>query len=127
MAGYLKQLLLDCAQNKLPIEIKVDLLTAIEDTYHSGVYSLEDIYILDLYLQGYTVYEICTRTQTSLQQTQNILERLFETIATLSGYTDDKLIHLAESNKRYRTSALPMFSRFLNEYGHMFETHDVQS
>lgn len=126
-AALVKELLLDLAQHKLTIDTRSDLLTAIKRMYMSGVYTLKDIQILDLYLQGYTVEEIATQYNTFSNSIQELLERLFITIAEISGYNDDLIIQRAVYTYGHRPAKLEEFKHFLKLQGNHFSSHGIVS
>lgn len=127
MAGYIKELLLDAALNRLSVEVQSDLTIAIEQTYQSGMYSIQEMHYLDMYLQGYTSHEIAQQYSMTTEKVDIVLERIFQTIEELSGYTDDTLTKRIERNIHYRRSGIRELQSFLAIHGKRFMTHGVEA
>lgn len=125
MSGYVKELLLDLALNRLPSEQKSDMIQAIEKGIYGHVFTLRDVLILCKYITGYTAQEIGVELHITTEAIELTLARIIRSIETLSGYTDVSLVRRAESNGRYTKGKLNQMSLFLLKHGQRFMSHDV--
>lgn len=126
MSGYVKELLLDLAIDRLSIDQRADLSIAIRQTCLSGVFSAADLHYLQLYLQGYTAQDIAEQHMKTTEYVEIILTRLFTAIEHYSGYTDDILINKVINSKKYRRSGIPKLQQLLHMHGKQFMTHELQ-
>lgn len=90
-----KELLHDLVHNKLDIDSRVVLVSAIEHIYKSGVCTKKDILLLDLYLCGYSAEEIAMQSVLSTEVVISILARVITAIEHTSGYLDDLFLQRA--------------------------------
>lgn len=122
MPGLLKELLLDYALHRLPIDQRNDLTTAIASLYRAGVIKRQDIIILDLYISGYTSKEIAVYIpNTDIDAT---LSRMLKAIESASGYTDNGFIHKVAA--LYSKERINKLTLFLIDHGNNFNTHEVE-
>jgi len=126
MSGYIKELMLDYALRRLNEETRYDLSMAIEQAFKSGVFTYQDLQILDMYLSGYTSIEIAAKLLYVTEQIKTTLSRIFMAIATYSGYDDAILIRKVERDKQYRRSGIRELQDFLSDHGQQFVTHDIK-
>lgn len=123
MAGWIKELLLDYGLNRLSIDQRSDISTAINDLINAGVFKRQDIKILDLYIAGYTATEIAEQLITTTDMIEATLVRVFRAVESASGYTDSSFIRKA--SLRYTERKLSDLSLFLAKHGQRFHTHDT--
>ncbi len=123
MAGWIKELLLDYGLNRLSIDQRSDISTAINTLVEAGVLKPRDIMILHSYVAGYTATEIAEQLVTVTDEIDSILQRVFRAIETASGYTDTAFIRKARL--RYSESRLVDLSSFLIKHGQRYHNHDV--
>lgn len=123
MAGWIKELLLDYGLNRLSIDQRSDISTAINGLISAGVLSSKDIQILNSYISGYNATEIAEQQTTTTDQIEQTLLRMFRAIEIASGYTDMTFIRRA--GLRYSQKRLPELSLFLMQHGTKFFNHDI--
>ncbi len=131
-AAWTKQLLLDYGLNRLSIDQKSDIASAIHGLIQSRVLSPMDVYILDLYVSGYTAVEIAETylfdyygsiIPLQTNDVENTLARVILAISTASGYTDDIIIERAKQHQ-IRTR-VPKFITYLEQHSTNFMEHDI--
>jgi hypothetical protein len=123
-SAWIKQLLLDYGLNRLSIDQKSDIVSAIDGLIKARVLSYNDLQILNLYISGYTATEIANmHIQSSTARIEAILTRVVMAIGTGSGYTDDQLVQRAKQHQ-IRTK-MPKFITFLQQHSTTFTEHDV--
>lgn len=131
-AAWIKELLLDYGLNRLAIDQKNDIASAIDGLIKSRALATWDIQILDLYISGYTSEEIANTfvfsvhnyiTALPTEDIESILARVILAIATASGYTDDLIIRRAKENQ-IRTK-VPKFITFLQQHSTTYMEHDL--
>lgn len=123
MSGLIKELLLDYGMNRLSIDQRSDITTAIESLYTANVLSNDDLIILNEYISGYTAIEIAHRYRRVTGEIENQLIRIFQAIEYASGYTDTNFVRRIEkSYSRYKINRL---NTFLMEHGKHFLIHDL--
>ena len=120
MAGYIKQLLLDLGMNRITIDQRNDIITAIASLQKQGVLSSRDLTCLNLYIEGYNATEIAALVQTTTDSIEILLSRIFTAVETASGYTDEQLIN-KQSLSSIRIAEL---AGFLERYGKEFSNHE---
>lgn len=120
MAGLIKEILLDYGLDRLAIDQKNDIVMAINGLIKSKVISKLDLYVLNLYLSGFTAEEIARQYYTTQDIIESTLYRLMQAIESASGYTDDSFIY--KINKRRQSAAIA----FLSTHGKTFSKHDVE-
>jgi hypothetical protein len=121
MAGWMKELMLDYGLNRLSIDQRSDISTAISTLISAGVITNNDINVLHSYIAGYTAIEIAQQEQTTTDQVEAQLTRIFRAIEYASGYTDSSFIQRAKQQYNARMAEL---SAFLLKHGQRFYTHD---
>jgi len=121
--GWLKELILDYGLNRLSIDQKSDLSNAISTLYTSGIFAYTDLRILNDYVSGYTAPEIALRHMTTTDVIENILNRMFTAISTVSGYTDERFIE--SFARQYPITRKQKLAEFLLKHGQRFFTHDI--
>lgn len=134
MAGYIKELLLDYALNRLNVDLRSDLSIAIQSAFDSQVFSALDFAWFEYYLEGYTAKEIADLQNlvpflginTTTEQVEIALERVFIAVEEHSGYNDSILVNKVERDKQYRRSGVRELREFLLDHGQHFMTHDVR-
>lgn len=123
MAGWIKELLLDYGLNRLSIDQRSDISTAINGLISAGVFKSKDIEILHSYISGYTAKEIAEKLTTTTDIIEERLVRVLRAIEAASGYTDMSFIRKA--NRRHSDSKIADLSLFLLKHGQRFHTHDT--
>lgn len=123
MAGWIKELLLDYGLNRLSIDQRSDISTAISGLIEAGVFKQRDITILHSYIAGYTATEIAEQLTTTTDIVEADLVRVFRAIESASGYTDTAFVRKARL--RYSETRLPELSLFLMKHGTRFHTHEM--
>jgi hypothetical protein len=134
MAGYIKELLLDYALNRLNVDLRSDLSIAIQSAFASDVFSALDFAWFEYYLEGYTAKEIADLQNlipflginTTTEQVEAALERVFTAVETHSVYNDNILVNKVERDKAYRRSGVRELREFLLDHGQHFMSHDVR-
>lgn len=125
MSAYCKELLLDLAMNRLPIELRTDLIVAIQDVINSRVFTRKEIEYLDMYLQGYDSVEIAQYYITTTEIVEQALSRIIEAIEHTSGYTDMLLYRKVQMLGKYSRSKLLIFKDFLMKHGEVFSIKEL--
>ena len=134
MAGYIKELLLDYALNRLNVDLRSDLSIAIQSAFASNVFSALDFAWFEYYLEGYTAKEIADLQNivpflgrlVTTDQVEAALERVFIAVEEHSGYNDNVLVNKVERDKQYRRSGVRELGDFLLDHGQHFMSHDVR-
>ncbi len=126
MSGLIKELLLDLSLNKVSVDLRSDLIIAIQDAFYSGVLKPRDIIYLDKYLQGYTSEEIAAMFVGSSESIDNELARIFKTIEEFSGYTDESFMRKVSLNTVNRRSKLKDLRVLLQSHGLTFTEHELK-
>lgn len=127
-AAWIKELLLDYGLNRLSIDQKNDIASAIDGLIKSRVLSYIDAWILHAYVAGYTAEEIASLLYTiqwhiTTEQVENELQRMMLAVGTASGYTDDLIIERAKQTQ-FRTK-IPRFITFLQQHSTTYMEHDL--
>lgn len=122
MAGWIKELLLDYGLNRLSIDQRSDISTAISGLISAGVFKHREIMILHSYIAGYTATEIAVQYNTTTDTIEADLIRIFRAVESASGYTDVAFVRKAELRYISRVSEL---SLFLLKHGQRFHTHET--
>lgn len=120
MSGLAKELLLDYAL--LSTEEKIDMELAIEALVKQNVFSITDVYVLDLYIEGYTEEEIARRLHMPVEHTHALLVRMLRAIEYASGYTDHAFVH-SEHTQTLTNRQKDKLYQFLQAYGMIFSIH----
>jgi len=121
MAGYIKQVLLS---NKYDDLFRVDLVVCIQDAYKYQILSHQDVRLLDLYLSGYTNVEIGRLENTTTEDVDTKLTRVFRILETLLEYTDEGFINkLRLSN--YRKTGISKMEELLAVESKDFSHHEI--
>lgn len=120
MAGYIKELLIDLSMNRLPIELRSDLIVAIQQVINSGAFSAREIKYLDLYLCGYSSEEIAAQFITTTDIINESLSRIMTAIEHTSGYTDITLYRRIQLLGKYSRIKLQTLKDFLMQHGEVF-------
>lgn len=123
MAGWIKELLLDYGLNRLSIDQRSDISTAINALIRAEVLKPTDIEILHSYVAGYTATEIAQILQTTTDRIEADLVRIFRAIEFASGYTDTSFVR--KTGLRYTDKRLSDLSLFLIKHGQRFHSHDT--
>src|SRR5690349_19840198 len=123
MAGLIKELMLDYAMNRLSIDQRSDITTALQSLISAGVIPDNELKILNEYLSGYTAEEIAIEQYTTTEVIEKILGRLFIALETASGYTDEGFTERVKQMS-YPKTKIKLFSSFLNIYGAQFINHE---
>ena len=126
MAGLIKELLLDASLNRIPVDMRSDLIISIQSAFTSKVLSSQDIKILDYYLEGYSANEIAEMRITTTEEIENTLERIFTTIEGHSGYTDESFMRKLETSKKYRKSGIRALRLFLQQHSKEYRKHGIE-
>jgi len=113
MSTYVKELLIDLSMNRLPIELRFDLIVAVQQVINSGAFTRREIKYLDMFLQGYSAEEIAQRSLTTTDQIELILSRIMTAIEHTSGYTDNSLYRKIQMRGKYSRLRLLEFKDFL--------------
>lgn len=108
MFAYIKELLLDYAHYRLPLETRADIARAIECTC-----SMQEIKILDLFIQGYSLEEIAVLYVLLTEQVEALLTRILIAIAERSGYTDTLFYQRVERTGKYSKMKMQTLKNFL--------------
>ena len=119
MAGWIKELLLDYGLNRLSIDQRSDISTAISSLISAGVFTIYDIESLDMYISGYNAIEIAAHFHTTTDVIETNLTRILRAIETASGYTDTTFVHRVSTRKNE-------LSLFLIKHGQRFHTHELK-
>jgi hypothetical protein len=118
--ALMKQLLFDATLHRLPFELNADIISVVEQTLVSGVFSDQDIAWFDLYLSGYNACDIAERYITTEDKVIVVLERIIQAIAETSGYTDESFIHRLHKNrmlsKLQREKLRTVLEAYSNDY-----------
>lgn len=122
MAGLVKELLLDYGLNRLSIDQRNDLSSAIQQLLSAGVLKATDIYMLNAYISGYTATEIATMFIVTTDVIEQRLTDICSAIEFASGYTDHSF--LQKVRQKYTGIRLPDLRLFLKKHGTTFEGHD---
>jgi hypothetical protein len=125
MSAYCKELLLDLAMNRLPIDLRTDLIVAIQDVINSRVFTRREIEYLDRFLQGYDSIEIAQHYLTTSDIVEQALSRIMEAIEYTSGYTDMLLYRKIQMLGKYSRSKLLTFKDFLMKHGEVFSIKEI--
>lgn len=136
IAGYIKELLLDYALNRLNVDLRSDLSIAIQSAFDSQVFSALDFAWFEYYLEGYTAKEIADMQNLvpfyvlgrpiTTDDVEIALERVFTAVEVHSGYNDNILVNKVEKDKQYRRSGVRELRDFLLDHGQHFMSHDVR-
>jgi len=113
MSTYVKELLIDLSMNRLPIELRFDLIVAVQQVINSGVFTRREIKYLDMFLQGYSAEEIAQRVITTTDVIESTLARIMTAIEHISGYTDSSLNRKIQMRGKYSRLRLLEFKDFL--------------
>lgn len=114
MAALIKELYNDYSINRLSVEEKSDLAQAIEKAYKKYFINNVDIRILDMYLQGYSVTEICINMRISETYISDRLTSIFIILEMLSGYTDENFLY--RMSMKYSPARINKLRDFLRMY-----------
>lgn len=123
MAGWIKELLLDYGLNRLSIDQRSDISTAISSLIAANVLKPRDIIILHDYIAGYTATEIAEQFVTFTDDIETTLQRVFRAIETASGYTDTAFMR--KVRVRYAHTRLVDLSEFLIKHGQRYHNHEI--
>lgn len=115
--------MLDYAMNRLSIDQRSDITSALQSLINAGVIPNKELYILNRYVSGYTAEEIAIEQYTTTEQIETLLERLFTALEAASGYTDDSFTERVKQ-MHYPKTKLSLFRSFLSIYGSGFLTHE---
>lgn len=88
MGAYVKELLVDMADDHLSIIPRVDITLALQSLYDTGQLTERHLRALDLYIAGYT----CTELEITFPDIRDLLIQSLALLAVQSGYTDDSFI-----------------------------------
>lgn len=88
MSAYARELLKDCVNGKADISVRVDLYTTIYMLYNKKIITKQHLYIVDLYLSGFSITEI----EQYYENVSDILYMFFCNLAEYSGYTDEVFV-----------------------------------
>lgn len=114
-AVLIQELLYDATMKRIHIDLYADLAIAIETVFKSGVFTKEDVMILDLYLCGYNIEEISARKNIHSEDIIQKLNRLFLAIETVSGYSDEDFIQRMRVKYKNRPLAIKKLQLYLQE------------
>jgi len=92
MSALIKELLHDYSHNKLDIDTRISIISAIEQLHRSGTFTKQDILLLEYYLRGFSSEEIAVQFFLSTQTVETILSRLLIAIEYLSGHLDELML-----------------------------------
>ncbi len=124
MAGWIKELMLDYGLNRLSIDQRSDISTAIDGLIDAGVLKERDIEILHSYIAGYTATEIAQNLLTTTDIVEADLVRVFRAIETASGYTDTAFVRKIGLRPGSEARLLDL-SIFLIKHGQRYHTHET--
>lgn len=122
MAGLIKEILLDYGLNRLSIDQRSDISSAINELITAGVIKPKELQVLDMYIAGYTAKEIAEHYITTTDKIEAILTRLCQAIEYASGYTDSGLVKRVKTKDMYKLGEL---HSFLLKHGTKFFTHEL--
>lgn len=114
MSAYIKELLIDLADDHLSIIPKIDILTTIQQLYDTGQITSRHIRALDMYISGYT----CAELEVSYPDVRELLAQTFILISNESGYTDELFLNAA-------LNLYPKFKRIIPTLTHKLQTYAV--
>ena len=126
MSALVKELLLDLSLNRVAVDLRSDLIIAIQNAFQAGVLKPRDIIYLDKYLQGYTSIEIASLYGYTSEGIDIALARIFKTIEEFSGYTDEAFMRKVSLNTTTRRSKLKDLRELLITHGLTFITHELK-
>jgi len=126
MSGVIKELMLDFSLNRLSVDMRSDLIVAIQTVLASHVFTYQEIEYLNMYLSGYNAIEIAAHYLKHTEEIESTLERIFTAIEHQSGYTDQNFIHKLELSNRYRKGKLRDLSTFLVLHGKSYLAHEIK-
>lgn len=126
MAGIIKELMLDFSLNRLNVDMRSDLIVAIQSILLSHTFTYREIEYLNMYLSGYNAIEIAAHYLKHTEEIEAVLERVFSAIEHESGYTDQSFIHKLELSNKYRKGKIRDLSSFLVLHGKSYLTHDIK-
>ncbi len=124
MAGWIKELMLDYGLNRLSIDQRSDISTAIDGLITAGVLKPRDIEILHSYIAGYTATEIAQNLLTTTDVIEADLIRVFRAIESASGYTDTSFVRKVRLRLNSE-SRLTDLSIFLIKHGQRYHAHET--
>lgn len=123
MSSLIKELFVDLAHNRLDIDTRVTLLSALEQLCLSNVFTRNDIVLLDMYLQGFSAEEIGIQQFLSTETVINILSRLCIAVEFHSGYLDQQL--LDRWSIKYTSQQIQRAKIFLEKHSKEFTYENV--
>lgn len=113
MSALVKELLLDI--KKLPIDMRCDLLSAIESLYIERLITWRELLYLDMFSSGYTAEEIALKHTSTTEHIQEILTRITQAIETRSGYLDADFVYKVEKSGKYSQHKIGKLVEFLKQ------------
>ena len=125
--ALMKQLLFDATLHRLSFELNADILSAVEQTLVSGVFSDQDIAWFDLYLSGYNARDIADRYITTEDKVSDVLHRVIQAIAHTSGYTDDNFINRIKRTRHISNQQWKKLGEVLKDYSADFLVYERES
>lgn len=124
VASLLKELLLDYGMEKLSLEEKADIDSAIDALIRRGDMQQWHKQILLAYAYGYTDQEIATATNIEVSTITLLLASLIYTLASELHIEDDEFVERIK--ERVPQSKLPLFRQFLKEHYLRYDNHSVR-
>jgi hypothetical protein len=118
MSSLIKELLHDYTKNNLDIDTRVSITYAIESLCKSGVFSKQDIFLLEYYYRGYSAEEIALQFILTTDAVISTLARLLLAIEFSSGYLDEAFLN--KISAKYSPRQIQHAKTFMEKYSKEF-------